>query len=113
MLKYTQLLSHPEEVPKGRKFSKEVFEMRERKRRVIIKRCGQQSTLYFRNFVYNPPKKVCSDALMDAIYTNKCSYGDVSQVSHGEISLSFNPLRHDRKARKALENKFKELIEQY
>ena len=85
--------------------------MRKGKNRVLIRRYGQKSVLYFRNYVYNPSKGECGEALMAAIGAGKCSYGDVSQVSHGEISLSFNPLKQTRKTRKNLENEFKQLIE--
>ncbi|MBR3322769.1 hypothetical protein IKG13_01775 [Candidatus Saccharibacteria bacterium] len=87
--------------------------MKKKKKRVLVKRYGEKSTLYFRNWVYKPPRKTCADALNAAILANRCSYGDVSQVVHGEISLNFNPLRHKRRERRRLENEFKELIKQY
>lgn len=87
--------------------------MKKLRKRVLIKRRGQKSTLYFRNYAYNPPKKTCADALNAAILANRCSYGDVSQVVHGEISLCFNPLKHKRRERRRLENEFIELIKQY
>lgn len=81
-------------------------------KRVIIKRCGQKSTLYFRNRAHRPSKTVLQETIEAAIFANRCSYGDTKQLVNGEVSISFNPLLHSKKSRKELENELKTLIQQ-
>ena len=80
------------------------------KKGVYVMRIGFKTYIYFRNFAHDPKRKDLSDMLMSAIFAGRCSYGDVSQTCHGEVFLSFNPLKHSPKERKRLEKEFVDYI---
>ena len=74
---------------------------------IVIKRRGATSYIYFQNYKYHPNMKIIESFIRDAIYRNRCSYGSTQQISHGEISLNFNPVQHNRKDRRKLEKELK------
>ena len=79
--------------------------------KILIIKNGGASTIYFKNCDYHPNADDIQNFIKKAIYNNRCSSGSTRQISHGEVSLHFNPAVHESRDRRKLEKELKKLIE--
>ncbi|MCQ2570897.1 MAG: hypothetical protein MJ154_01465 [Candidatus Saccharibacteria bacterium] len=75
-----------------------------------LQRKGHITYLLFKNNLYRPDEKEVNDAIMLAIYQNKCAGANTKLMGHGVIELTFNPTQQNRIERKMTEETVKALI---